>query len=63
MLTESASSKINETIFSDRDFSEFIILSIIQFKTIAAFDLLRLKNKKLIKAEKLIIEAILDRKN
>ena len=63
VLIKNAFSKTNETIFSNRNFSEFIISSIIRSKTITAFDFSRLKNKKLVKVKEVTIEAVFNRKN
>ena len=63
VLTESIFSKTNETILSNCNSLEFMISSIVQSKTTIAFDRLRLKNRKLIKAEKVAIEAMFNRKN
>ena len=63
VLIKDASSKINETIFSNYNFLEFMISLIIRSEIILTLDFLRLKIKQLVKAEKVMIEAVLDRKN
>ena len=63
ILTENAFSKTNETIFLNRDFSEFMISSIVRSAATVILNLLKLKNKKFVKVKEIVIEAVLDRKN
>ena len=63
MLIKNAFSKINETIFSNRDSLKFMILSMIRSEMTITFDLSKLKNKKLVKAKEITIEAMFNRKN